>query len=467
MASIKHKDIIIDINDPFKNCKLGRKPYAEVLTSIVDSYRDGFVLAVNGNWGTGKTTFMKMWNKSLQNDGYKTIFFNAWENDFTSEPLVAILGELRKAIRSKDQEKFDSFLEKASKFSSTVFPTLAKTALTFAGFGQLAEAVEKISAATVQMFKDEIEDYNKKKESLEELKGELSEFIKDDCVDKPLIFIVDELDRCRPDYAVEVLEKIKHFFAVEGIVFILSIDKIQFGNSIRGFYGSDKIDSEEYLRRFIDLEYTLPEPNYDDFCNYMYDYYCFGDFFRAKTRIQYFGDEKESFIKNATTLISSKKLSLRQIEKLFIQTRVALRLFKSDNYVFPELLFFLIYLKYYYSDFYSRMCSQQLTIQELIDFIEKIFDLIIREEKDKEYTQSIHFIIAKLLILYRNMFQATSVDLIEKVKNTDGYKLSFNVKTINSEKLLEAIQHIEGKRGYTFVISHFTRKINLLESLKS
>ena len=66
--------------------------------------------------------------------------------------------------------------------------------------------------------------------------------------------MIDELDRCNPHYSVLVLERIKHIFSVPGIVFILSVDKKQFGNAIRGYYGSDLIDANEYLRRFIDLD---------------------------------------------------------------------------------------------------------------------------------------------------------------------------------------------------------------------
>lgn len=76
------------------------------------------------------------------------------------------------------------------------------------------------------------------------------------------MFIIDELDRCRPRYAVEVLEQIKHLFSVPGIVFVLSIDKVQLGNAIRGFYGSDLIDADEYYKNQIytddiELDYIL------------------------------------------------------------------------------------------------------------------------------------------------------------------------------------------------------------------
>lgn len=64
IIDMKHEDIVINQENPFANCKLGREPYANILSSIVDSYAKGFVLAINGEWGVGKTTFVKMWRRS-------------------------------------------------------------------------------------------------------------------------------------------------------------------------------------------------------------------------------------------------------------------------------------------------------------------------------------------------------------------------------------------------------------------
>src|SRR5690606_36180541 len=117
--------------------------------------------------------------------------------------------------------------------------------------------------------KEEIDAYTKKKKTIIEFRKELEVFIKRN-TDKPLIFIIDELDRCRPDYAVEVLEQMKHFFAVPGIIFILSIDKNHLASSIKGYYGSENINTDEYLRRFIDLEYSISKPITEHYVDYLF-----------------------------------------------------------------------------------------------------------------------------------------------------------------------------------------------------
>jgi len=68
--NIKHEDVLIPDTNPFANCKLNRQKYAEALTNILTTYTEGFVLSINNKWGTGKTTFVKMWEKSLMNEGF-------------------------------------------------------------------------------------------------------------------------------------------------------------------------------------------------------------------------------------------------------------------------------------------------------------------------------------------------------------------------------------------------------------
>ena len=80
----------------------------------------------------------------------------------------------------------------------------------------------------------------------------------------------------------EILEKVKHFFSIPGIVFVLSIDKIQLGNAVRGFYGSEQLNADEYLRRFIDIEFRIPTPNAYDVSKYYYGYFKLKEFFVNK-----------------------------------------------------------------------------------------------------------------------------------------------------------------------------------------
>lgn len=220
----KHSDIDIPSDDPFKNCQLNRKEDADILTQIVQKYAEGFVLSINGEWGTGKSTFVKMWKVDLELQGIKSIYFNAWENDFISDPMVALLGELHKITTSTTQDLFSTILQTGSLIATKAIPSLLKCATKQFLGEDLAEIAKEISAAGSEVFRKEVLEYDQKQEKLISFRKILSDFIQKSNLDHPLIFIVDELDRCRPDYAVEVLERIKHFFSIKGIVFVLSLE---------------------------------------------------------------------------------------------------------------------------------------------------------------------------------------------------------------------------------------------------
>lgn len=213
-----------------------------------------------------------------------------------------------------------------------------------------------------------------------------------------MVFIIDELDRCRPDYAVEVLEQMKHFFTVPGIVFVLSIDKNHLASSVRGFYGSEHINTDEYLRRFIDLEYSIPQPKTEDFIDYLYDYYSFDDFFYSKERQGYRNIQRDSsdFLFMTKYLLQNSNSTLRQQEKIFAYTRLVLCSFRENEYVFPALLFVLMYLKSMKLDTYKKIETKQLSLQELSDVFTGLFNGV----KDNDINFS--YIEAQLLWFYNN-----------------------------------------------------------------
>ena len=468
IIDMKHEDIVINQENPFANCKLGREPYANILSSIVDSYAKGFVLAINGEWGVGKTTFVKMWRQKLENEGHKTIYFNAWENDFVSEPMVGILGELKSLITSGLEKHFDSILEKAAKFSNKMIPTLAKEIAKKCVGEEFVDLIEKGAEATTALLKDEIKNYDKQKEGLKTLKDDLCDFVSQNSGGKPVVFIIDELDRCRPDYAVEVLEKVKHFFSVQGIIFVLSIDKKQLGNSIRGYYGSDRINADEYLRRFIDIEYNLPEPSIEDFCKYLYNYFIFDDFFGADIRRSHpnWRYDKELFLKLSTKLLSTKHLTLRQIEKLYAHTRLTLRTFLENQVVTPDVLFLLIYIKYYESDLYNSIKRHELSIQDFVNQISNVYANCLDE--DKYERRNFITSIAGLIYLYNAANRRTIYHkpLFETPKDKDE-KLNFDPNNLDEDFLFQALKECQIELGkYELSTKSMIEKIDLIESLK-
>lgn len=76
----------------------------------------------------------------------------------------------------------------------------------------------------------------------------------------PVVIIIDELDRCRPTYAIKLLEEIKHLFDVAGLIFIFGMHGQQLAHSVNAAYGAN-FDGASYLKRFMKRRYTLKEAN--------------------------------------------------------------------------------------------------------------------------------------------------------------------------------------------------------------
>lgn len=412
---IKHLDIEIPQENPFANCKLEREPYARVLTDIVNTYADGFVLAINNDWGAGKTTFVKMWQQQLKNEGFQTIYFNAWENDFDNNPLVAIMSELQTLINTNNEKVFKSVVEKGAVLVKNIAPALAKSLIKkyVVDIDDIAiDAIENATKASTEILEEEIKEYTSKKRTIVEFRNELETFVKQTENKKPLIFIVDELDRCRPNYSVEVLEQIKHFFSVSGIVFVLSIDKKHLGSAVKGYYGSEHIDSNEYLRRFIDLEYAIPIPKTKLFNDYLYDYYQFNDFFSSieRSKFHQFSDDCKLLILIADVIFTKKNTTLRQQEKVFALSRLVLSSFKSNEYTFPHLLFLLVYFKTMRNEDYLKIEKNSFSIQELSDlFFDSIYSV-----KNETHNLNLLFFEALFLWFYNNDSNQLKTKLLEK-----------------------------------------------------
>lgn len=471
---IKHSDIAIDENNPFLNCKLGREKYAEVLTNIVSSYSDGFVLAINNKWGTGKTTFVKMWQKNLEIKGFQTVYFNAWENDFENNPLTALIGELKLLITNgKDKtgkEKFQNVLKKGSLITKHVAPALIKALLDkHIDTDGLKETLVALSKGLSDVFEKEVEDYAERKENIKEFRKSLSEFIAETVKKKPLIFIVDELDRCRPNYAVSILEQIKHLFSIPNIVFVLSIDKEQLGNAVRGVYGSDRIDSDEYLRRFIDVEYSLPDPPSDIFYQYLYEYFKFDEFFLFGDRGQHLehrGD-KELFLNICNVLFSNNDISLRLQEKMFSLARTALRSYTSLTYVIPELFFLLIYIKLIEEKLYNDLKKKKLSINQVQERFHSIINHIINSENEKRLMRLEAFLLNSYFIHKegRRYYHMKFSHLEDENKDDEKISLTTIINQKENDFFLNMFEHIRmsnlGSVGLHLIIDRIDLLVNL------
>jgi hypothetical protein len=469
--NIKHYEIEIEPENPFANCKLDREKYSRVLTNIINSYPYGFVIALNNKWGTGKTTFVKMWEQDLKNNGFQTLYFNAWENDFENNPLTALMGELKTLTTKETEPAFKKSLKKASTLTKHIAPIIAKAiADRYIDTEGVKEAIIGVTKGLSDVFENEVNEYQKKKKSISDFRQSLSEFIASTNEGKPLIFIVDELDRCRPNYAVSILEQIKHFFSIPNIVFVLSIDKEQLGNAVKGVYGSDDIDADEYLRRFIDLEYSIPEPEVDIFYKYLYDYFQFDEFFQSAERSKYqeLKSDKTNFFDTCKILFTNANIPLRQQEKIFAHSRLALRSFDFNMYVVPHIFLLLTFIKIKHNVFYKELKNNSLTIKEVQEKLISIIKIKINDDTERQ----LMWLEISLINAYNNYKNERYYrkSLYERDKETGQNKalISSIIKTNSENDVMRILESLDRGRGIgNLDLSHFTKRIDLLEDLKT
>lgn len=354
-----NQKITIDDEDIFANDLLGREQSITDLSKLVENQKEPLVLSINADWGAGKTTFVQLWKAHLKKQEIKSIYFNAWEDDFSDEPLVAILGELNAYISGSSNELKNNF-EKTKKIASKVIPTLMKLGANIATAGIAGEATEKTTKAL-------IDNYQANKNDLQKLKESIAEVLKAINPNKPFVIFIDELDRCKPLYAIELLERIKHIFDIERLIFVLSMDKNNLAKSIQSQYGN--IDTDNYLRRFIHLEYPLKNPSVDKFCEVSFQQFNFANILRSKNANNNYCSYDTDLIQK---LSISFGLSLRQIEQIFIKLHIFLKTMPLNFYQPQPFLVFILFEclkshdKQLYDDFLAGKSTAQKTIQGIV-----------------------------------------------------------------------------------------------------
>lgn len=264
--------------------KLGRRAFGDKLINyllIEDEYVSGsLVVSLNGPFGSGKSTFLKHWKHDLEmrakeeKELPRVIELNAWESDFCNEPLLAISAGLVAALEAQASDagagrNHAQAIREALKdcwwFAVGLGNSFVanSTGLDINAAGDLAKAKKEERAESKP---DIIETFESRKKAVGSLRDALKKAFGGE---RPqAIILVDELDRCRPDYAVHYLEAIKHVFDIEGLIFVLAVDYAQLSCSARALFGGDLIFSE-YFRKFAHRSIELPEPNKNEMREYV------------------------------------------------------------------------------------------------------------------------------------------------------------------------------------------------------
>lgn len=356
-------EFVVPPDEPFKHDVLDREPIVSFVAEILAKAGGPFVMALDAPWGSGKTTFVRMLQATLSRKNFACVYFNAWQVDYVTDPLVALVAAIEQVElpTSGASERVREGLKAVRKVAGWVAKRGAKAAAKAVTMGALDvdKEMEEIAAEFAGgLAGDVVGAFQQEKQLLERFRAELKGAIgrlPETGKQSTLIFIVDELDRCRPTFAIELLERIKHLFDVQNIAFLLALDKRQLEAITANVYG-ERIDAPEYLRRFIDLEYSLPTPEMKQFTVSLLERFGLDDWFAARTHHDLRGD-RSNFIDYFTKLADLYKLSLRARERCVTRLRLVLDQTQAGDYLDPALVALLIVLRSNAQDTFDRFCT--------------------------------------------------------------------------------------------------------------
>lgn len=279
---------------------------------------DTWTIAIDGKWGAGKTFFVKqckyildhlkdeetldvkikdnILNKITTKPNYKTIYFDSWKNDNEIDPLVS----LTKCIMSANKKtNVKVIIDKIAPLLDTIL------------------RVSAMFQSNIRELKDikDILQINDTRSEIEKLNDEFDKLIGNG---ERLVIFIDELDRCRPSYAVNLLERIQHCFTNDKITFVFSVNLAELSKTVRKFYGND-FNGDGYLQRFFDIVLPIPEPDLTNYYGYT----------------EQLNNKKDAFDKYCKSIAKYFNFSLRELNRYYLRVSLiksnAIRLLKSPT----------------------------------------------------------------------------------------------------------------------------------------
>jgi len=383
----------------WENDKLNRKQEADYLTNYIDrKYQvDGassLSINLNATWGYGKTFFLKNLEQDLIEKKHPVVYYDAWQNDFANEALVSLIAEISSMLTDSigtdpvARTKIEKLKKHSIKLFKSSVPILAnalvkhtlKTSiddiLDDSGEQEVSEELnESISTAMGKISgiaaSNLLQEHQQTKTAIKDFRGALTalvEFIesdKDPKIKLPIYVLIDELDRCKPTFAIDVLEAVKHLFGVHGFIFITATNTKELQSSVKAVYGSE-FSANTYLHRFFDIEYSFVEPDYFQFSKLLLEGMEFDDHINVHLEHDPACDRISLLFSKLSTWL---KLTLRDMEQVKIALEACLFTIKPENKASFELPLMLILLM-----------MKQMNLNDGL----KLFNIFSESERNKE-----------------------------------------------------------------------------------
>lgn len=343
---------------------LNRSNYVDFLCNVVnncENYRRdqenmSYIFAVDSPWGTGKTFLMNMLAEKLSKNGMKVVKYNAWRNDYSRNPLESLFYTIissQEFERDKVDAVFNALVVVVKRVFTRYIPLVS-----YVSDG--LEVYQKEKKQPYELFETEQKIINEFSQLLRNCIGDSAK----------LVIIIDELDRCKPTFAIDLLEIVKHLFNVPNLVFIFAMDIGELSCGIRAVYGDD-FGAAGYLCRFFDYMTKIPQPDLrsyiteslshiEDFPNCQVE-----DLTKDTGKVSFI----DAIIDYLLILVQNFDLSLRDINTIIVSYRILFDtlLRNYDNIGAHYIYMYFLVLKYKRPEVYGRLFGMGVGLQASYD----------------------------------------------------------------------------------------------------
>lgn len=280
--------LAITDDEGFEQDIFGAKEAGERLANVVTDLEGHSAIVLDGDWGTGKTTFIRQWAGLLRTKyGHPVVYLDAFGSDHLSDPFFAMLAQILDCFDKRELKDLSATLTAAARGVLRAVPAVAiRRLLPIATGGFISSAdLEGLKASLADASSDPAEDWfngrlqaaRSESASIRQFKKVLGDMVEKATIEStsppnastgsreevpsterrkaPLIFIIDELDRCKPSFALSVLERMKHVFSANGVCFVLVTNLVELTAMVKHTYGLEH--PERYLEKFYHLRVDI------------------------------------------------------------------------------------------------------------------------------------------------------------------------------------------------------------------
>lgn len=351
------KNDVQELRSPWEGDLLGYERIGTTFSNLIRSIDDSKVLSIEAGFGRGKTFFRKAWAQHLRDEGEVVVEIDAQLSDHSGDPVVTFIGALLEAVPKEDKPRRKKALEKGKKIAGLA----GKAALGYVAKSVANEIVEDLTEKAedqvegMETLEAAVEDMGQglsklagrlieaqlaaeqvRQKELPEQLSALRDTLTQEVGTNRVVILIDELDRCHPEYAIALLEAMKLVFTHEGYVFCLMVNSDYLENLAAHRFGATG-EGERYLDKFVDVRLKLPNT---------------AEVRAAAARqlalelpLEFPYGNAQAFSLDAAAelawkIVSEHDLSMRQIKRVFLRVELALRCYRDQAIDCPMLVFF-------------------------------------------------------------------------------------------------------------------------------